>query len=202
MSSTSTYPLYASFDVETDGNNPLQHSMRSIGIVLFDTNARVVGTFYQTFVPQPHGTVEAKCKLAFWDRHPLLWEEVTSNAVPIAHGIARLVTFLQSYPRGNIKWVASPANFDWMWLKCYYEHYGPPHKPDIGFFCHDLVSLLRSYTLLKGIKNKMQLLKKLSGNREYSHHALDDAMYQGIVYMNLRKLLSLPHAQPWNRPIV
>jgi hypothetical protein len=190
MSPTQRQELFASFDVETDGSNPLQHSMRSIGIVVFNRRSEVVGTFYTTLLQQANCTVDPKCKRAFWDLYPQMWQEVNTNPQTIAIGMQRLSNFLKTLGHCNIKWVASPANFDWMWLKCYYEKYGPADKQDIGFFCHDLVSLVRSYTLLQGIKNKTTFLTSLSDGCARTHNALDDAMCQGVIYMNLRKLLT------------
>ena len=125
---------FASFDIEADGNNPMQHSMRSIGVVLFKEGAglrnyEVVDSFYVTVSPRPECTPEAKCMTDFWAQHPDQWEHVNKNPVSPPKAMACLSTWLFKYGGTfNIKWVASPSNFDWMFLKCYYEAFGAGGK--------------------------------------------------------------------------
>jgi hypothetical protein len=183
-------PAYASFDVETDGGNPMQHSMRSIGVALFNKDAALIDTFYRTLQPQKHATVDSACKRDFWDKHPEAWAHVNSRPSPIRGAMEELSAWLTSHAANyEIKWVANPSNFDWMFLKCYYDAYGPETRFDIGYFCHDLASLVRAYMIMSGKRDKQALLTELSGGHAYTHHALDDAIYQGHVYMNLRRRL-------------
>jgi DNA polymerase III alpha subunit (gram-positive type) len=184
--------IYASFDVETDGNNPIQHSLRSIGIALFvDRNTEPIDTFYVTVEPRKDTEVEDRCMTDFWDKHPEQWKEVNENTVTPTEAMKLLSDWLFSHSgKYCIKWVASPANFDWMFLKCYYENYGPQTKYDIGFFCHDLSSLTRAYIISHNIGDKKFFMNRLAGNCKYTHQALDDAVCQGVMYINLRQLLS------------
>ena len=89
--------LFASFDVETDGNNPMQHSMRSIGIVLFDALHRIVGTFHYNLLPQDNATVDPKCFANFWAIRPRLWEAVRQNAKSPEWVMTRLSRWLVSH---------------------------------------------------------------------------------------------------------
>jgi len=182
--------FFASFDVETDGNNPIQHSLRALGIALFcEHSHNVIDRFYVTIEPQEGRYAEQKCVENFWKKNQQAWEEVNRNCVPIETAMERLADWLRGYCSHQIKWVASPSNFDWMFLKCCYETYGPENRPDIGFHCHDLDSLLRCYTLTQGIQSRKHLVSSLSGGLPYTHHALEDALYQGRVYMGLRRLI-------------
>lgn len=185
-------PLYASFDVETDGNNPMQNSMRSIGIALFVSgHAEPIDTFYRTVQPRADAAPEDKCMRSFWKEHPEAWQHVNEDPSPASDVMTALSLWLKSYStKYTIKWVASPANFDWMFLKCYYESYAmDTDKYDIGFFCHDFASLVRAYMLMQNISDAQKFKDYLAGGAVYTHHALDDAIYQGISYMNLRTLL-------------
>jgi hypothetical protein len=184
------HAAYASLDVETNGNNPCQYSLLSIGIALFCQNSLTpVATFYSTISPV-HDSVEPKCKL-FWDSHPDSWLELQRDPVSIHVCMSNLSTWLYAQSlKYDVKWVASPANFDWMFLKCNYELYGPTTKFDIGFFCHDLSSLLRAYLIANNIRNKQAFIDRLVPHPRSIHHALDDATYQGRLYMQLRTLLS------------
>ena len=186
---------FCSFDVETDGTNPMRHSMRSIGIALFSEDNGLVDTFYMTIEPQVDAEgrfyePDPRTMRNFWDKYPQQWKEVQDKAQPPSVIMGHMSRWLGKHQRNyTIKWVARPANCDWMWLKTYYETYGPHHKPEIGYYCHDLSSLMRAYELCNNITDKRAFMVALSGSAPYTHNALDDALCQGHMYMNLRNLL-------------
>lgn len=194
---------FCSFDVETDGDNPMQYNMRSLGMVLYDEyKGLVVSTFYVTISPQTDPvtnkllTPSKETMREFWDKHPEQWKEVNTNCLTPTEAMKQVALWFSiSAKRYVIKFVAKPANFDWMFLKCYYEKYGPDDKFNIGFFCHDLTSLLRAYMQIYNItskQDKTNFLANLSNRLPYTHNALDDARYQGEMYMRLRNLLNAP----------
>jgi len=187
--------LYASFDTESDGTNPLQHSMLALGIALFSEDNVMVDTFYCHILPQKNDNgisfkSDEGIMQNFWSKHPTVWKAMNENQLTPTAAMNSLHEWLYKYRGYELKWVAQPANCDWMWLKCYYEKYGPPNKVNIGFFCHCLSSLLRSYCLCHGIADKKLFMLSLSGENPYTHCAIDDAIAQGVCYMNLRKLLN------------
>lgn len=190
--------VYCSIDVETDGSNPLQHSMRSIGVAAFTDTKGLISTFYCTIQPRPNTSVDPVTMEEFWNKYPDHWREVNTNATTPQIAMLQLSNWLSSFTSSNIcvKWVARPANFDWMWLKCYYEAYGPINRPPIGFFCHDLSALVLCYIKCHGITDRKAFEDSLTGGRPYTHHALDDAICQGEMYTRLRRLL----ADHWSRP--
>ena len=183
---------FLSFDIEADGNNPVQHSMRSIGIALFSDNNREkpVDTFYRRLLPQKDTVPDPQCVSLFWDKYPQAWEHVTTDMEDARVVMADLSDWL-SMNAGTyrLKWVAAPANFDWMFLKCYYERYGPPLKYDIGFFCHDLHSLIRAYVTIHRLTDVEQFKDTLAHGHMATHNALDDAVRQGVQYCSIRVLL-------------
>ncbi len=193
-----TPEVYLSVDIESDGNNPYNFSMRSIGISAFVENQdEPIDTFYRTMYPQKKAdgrrfTPEKKCMDEFWAIHPDAWNEVNTDKIEPEEAIQQLIIWLCKFNEYRIIWIASPACFDWMFLKYYYEKYGEPYKnkPDIGFYCHDLSSMSLVYRKCMGIRNKNFFYRSLAGDRKVKdHHALHDSKFQGISYMNLRKLL-------------
>lgn len=181
---------YASFDVETDGNNPVQHSLRSIGIALFVAPNTLIDTFYFNVVPQIHRKPEKKCMQAFWMKHPEMWALVNRDAKPASFVMKKLSDWLYSHSKTHvITWVASPSNFDWMFLKCVYEEFGPKRKYELGFYCHDLTSLARAYRFMHNIYDKAKFLKQFERRGLRLHHALDDAIRQGYMYMQIRVMI-------------
>ena len=190
---------FCSFDIEADGPCPLTHSMRALGIALYvdvDGRIKLLDHFYVTISPQldAHGQPwppDPNTMANFWALQPEAWREVNSHNLTPRMAMYHLATWINTWAQGyTLKWVASPANCDWMWLKCYYEKYKPARSPDLGHYCHDLTSLTRGYCLVKNIRNKRQFIRSLSDDHPYTHHALDDAVCQGKVYMNIRRLLS------------
>jgi DNA polymerase III epsilon subunit-like protein len=181
-------PLYASIDVEADGDNPLLHNMLSIGIALFDAYGQLVDTFYQNISPQPGKIADPKTMEHFWAKYPQMYADLCTHQVTPEQAMMSLDLWLKKYIHHHrITWVAAPASFDWMFFKSYFSSYGPPNKTRIGFYCVCIHSLARSTALLQGI-NVQRLMAKLGGERNVSevHHALSDAIYQGHCYMMLR----------------
>jgi len=182
-------PAYCSFDVEMDGNNPMLNSMRSIGIALFTEKDGKIDSLYMNIMPRPETKPNPKTMRDFWERHPQQWKCVNENPLRPEAATANLASWLRYHEKSyTLKWVARPACVDWMWLKCYYETYGPAVKPDIGYYCHCLSTMLRSYFLTYPVRDKRAVMAELSNNLPYNHNALDDAVCQGTIYMNLRKI--------------
>jgi hypothetical protein len=182
--------LIVSFDGEFDGPNPVQNSMLSLGLAVFeDTNTNPIGQFYETMKPQQNCSSDPKTMVDFWDHHQEMWVEVHKNPISISDAMAKLSDFLKSFQCKKFTFVASPACVDWMFFKIYYDVYGPKDKFDIGFYCHDLSQKLRTFIDVSGISQEDAFKKSLAENKVYDHHALHDAIYQGVVYINLRKLI-------------
>lgn len=184
---------FVSFDVELDGPNPMQFSMLSIGLAVFveEHGTRPIDTFYTNIQARPGLKADEKTMEEFWNKRPILWKHVQQNAVPHQEAMQKLGHWLSSiHEKYTLKWVARPACVDWMWLKCYYESFGPPEKPDIGFQCQCIDTMLKTYFLVYPVRDKKDCTNKLANNLPYTHHALDDAIYQGTIYMNLRKIFN------------
>ncbi len=182
-------PAYCSFDVEMDGSNPMMNSMRSIGIALFTERRGKIDSLYMNILPRSDAKPDPKTMRDFWDKHPQQWKCVNENPVRPEVAMATLASWIRYHEKTyTLKWVAKPACVDWMWLKCYYETFGPPVKPDIGYYCHCLATMLRTYFLTYPVRDKGAAIAQLSNNLPYNHNALDDAVCQGTIYMNLRKI--------------
>jgi hypothetical protein len=165
--------------------------MRSIGIALFvSSQADPISTFYVNLQPQENATEDAQCMHNFWSKHTEAWQRLLVDALPPTEAMEQLATWLCQWRHLSLKWVASPANNDWLWLHHYWYKYAPTNVFDIGFFCHDLNAMLRSYLLIFNTGTFEQLKQVLGGSTCATHHALDDALHQGVVYMNIRRLLA------------
>ncbi len=185
-------PVFLSFDCEMLGPNPIQHSMVSLGAAIFEDNNTVpLATFYCTMKPQANTCPDSRTMSEFWDKHPIQLQEVKTNNLEIADAMKRFSDFLKPFADHKIVPVASAAGCDWMWLRTYMGVYGPPDNPDIGFYCHCLSSELRMYMHLSGIVDEADFKRSLAEHKVYDHNALNDAVYQGVQYINLRELVKL-----------
>jgi hypothetical protein len=72
---------FASFDVELNGQNPLQHSMLSIGVALFVEHVGLVDRFYRNIKARPGTMCDPKTMENFWRFYPAQWEMVNQNQV-------------------------------------------------------------------------------------------------------------------------
>lgn len=187
-------PLFASIDVETDGDNPMRNSMRALGIVFIKDDGTFVDHFYVHVSPQPGASPNPRTMNQFWTRFPKQWEYMQQRTVTPIQAMEMLAKKLHTLQQQHsIRWIGKPSSVDFTWLKCYYETYGPDERPRIGHFCHCLNTLIILYCVWKniGFTEKPALLGYLSQGAAYSHNALEDAHCQAIMYINLRRLIDL-----------
>jgi 3' exoribonuclease, RNase T-like len=195
-------PLSISFDAEFNGSNPGTNSMLSLGAAIFeDGNICPIATFYIKMKPQPNTKEDPKTMRDFWSHHPDKWAEIQTDNVEPAEGMKQFSDFLKANSRGSkFAFVASPSCVDWMFLKVYYEVYGPEDKYDIGFYCHDLSQKIRTYMETVGITNEEEFKKSLAPvDCENDHHALHDAIYQGVIFINFKMLVRQTKLQQTRR---
>ncbi len=184
--------LFVSLDAEFDGTNVIRNSMRSLAAAIFEENNTVpLGTFYVTLKPQSNAAPDPTTISEFWCKHPQQWKEVNTNNLEIVDAIRNFSDFLHSFAQHKLIFVSSAVSADWTWLKIYMDKYGPQDAFNIGFYCHCLSSELRMYMHLSGIQNESEFKRSLSEEKVYDHHALNDAIHQGVLYVNLRMLVNM-----------
>jgi DNA polymerase III alpha subunit (gram-positive type) len=186
--------LYLSYDIEADGPTPSVNSMLSIGIVAFDKNKNEIFTFERNMFPLGSGHVQNENTMKFWAEFPEQWEYITSNQVIPESAMSDLSDLLGKYKKTHdFVWVASPACFDWMFLKCYYEKFGPANATEIGYSSRCLSTLMWAYCQQNNItkQTRENFTKKLADNCPHTHKSTDDARAQGLSFINLCRLMSI-----------
>jgi hypothetical protein len=176
---------FASFDIETDGNNPCQHSMLALGIVLFSEDGKELTSWERHIGALPYRSQERKCMVDFWANQPEAWQYIHTGVVSAEVAMKDLADWIGYYSKiYRLQWLASPSCFDWMFVKCYYEQFGPEGKPDIGYFCHDAGAQIRGICDAKKIKfeDKKKLEQAFTKGLPYTHCPVDDARFQGAKY--------------------
>lgn len=191
--------LYLSFDVETDGNTPVLNNMLSIGIYGIDKDLNEVFTFDANIFPLPNRHQESTCMETFWlkDENKLAWDHLKINQRHYVDVFVELSEkLLELNETYQLVFVAFPASFDFAFLKAYYEMTRLVHnKPmyNIGFSCKCGSTLWNIYKEKNNLSNKnADELKKILGgfNSKNEHFALEDARFQGTVYVKVLLLLT------------
>jgi hypothetical protein len=210
---TMTKPtLYLSFDVETDGNNPMLNSMISIGFYGLTDTMNEVFKYSANIIELPGHTQDKQCMETFWNKpeNKTAWDYTQQNKRSFTDVMLELSdNFTRLSQQYKLVFVAHPANFDWMFLKNYYElakhalydpamredpmYVHPMHTMyDIGYTCQcssTLWGLCKEKFKWSSEKAKKLYNEFCESDPTKEHFAFDDAMNQGIGYVKIRKLL-------------
>lgn len=183
---------YLSFDVETDGPVPMKNSLLSIGMCLVDESGVSIDSLTINIHKRPDAVEDPKT-MTWWKTQQTAWDACHTDLRTPEEAMIEVAQFYSKHTtRYLIRWVAGPACFDWMWLKNYYEMYGPDRKPDIGFNCACLSELKRvlwnsKILTTSGYKNLHD--SSTQGCVKDSHLAVNDAKYQGMLYCGITNFL-------------
>lgn len=194
MASSSPSEVYISVDIETDGPVPGRYSMLSMGLVAVATYD---GSRIERLTPRAHA--------AYWELQPVS-EEFDSEALAVngldrerlrrsgmepreammaAH---RWVTEVAQERRPVL--VAYPVAFDWLFLHWYFVTYCGASPFGHGT-CIDIRSLYVGVTgSTFGASSKGNVATELQPRSAHTHHALDDAIEQGELFVNVLELAS------------
>lgn len=176
--------LYASFDIEADGNNAGQHSMLSLGICFISSEGAIIDEVSYNLFARKDRTYEARCVGEFWFKQKDAWDFVHQNRITPEQAMQDLSDRLYHLSSmWEIDWAAWPACFDWQFLKVYYETFGPPDKYDIGYSCADIGSEIKSIAKAMG-KSTNEVADRFKVHNTFPHMALADARCQGLQYVN------------------
>lgn len=188
--------LYLSFDIETNGNNPMLHSMISIGFYgITDTLNFSPFQYEANIEPLPNHSEDPEC-MKFWAENKDAYQATQinqKNYVDVMSELSEHFKFLSK--QYNLKFIAMPACFDWMFFKSYYEMAQDASKQkfyDIGYHCICISSYFSSYTDGHGIVGKgkeMLKLKLMEYNKSNDHHAIEDAKCQAKLYVKTKELI-------------
>jgi hypothetical protein len=187
--------LYFSLDVETDGPIAPLHSLRQLGMTAFTLDRCPIAQFSANLLPLPEATEDPET-MAWWmgtaeRRHT--WEVMQINAQAPARVIANLVPWiaeltLQEDARPIC--CASPAGYDWCFLRYYLLRFYPTGTETI--FKHRCFDA-RSHAM--GILGKPYLESGKDGIPQewlpadipHNHDAAQDSLEQAFLIQNQMK---------------
>lgn len=190
--------LYISVDVEADGPYPNPYSMVSLGAAVAgyrDVDGSIVriniddkefnNTFYAEFKPLTDQWVEESLAVSGISREQL--ELNGSDPATVMTEFASWVeTQTLAYECKTAVFCAFPLGFDWMWVYWYLMKFSATGSPFGHSRCLDIKTLYMAKaktTLTRSTKQNMP--KILRSSKPHTHNALDDAIEQGDLMMNI-----------------
>lgn len=184
--------LYVSTDIEADGRVPGLSSMLSFASAVFDIDKNLIGTFSRNLELLPGANPHPETD-AFWRDNQSAYDETRIDIVDPKTAMEDYDKFLKDLP-GMPIFVGYPAAFDFKWID-YYAHAFLGDNP-FGFSrCIDVKSY--AYAVLKKERfqhtTKRNMPRNWFDNLPHTHIALDDAIEQGAMWINLlRETTGLP----------
>jgi hypothetical protein len=189
--------IYISTDIESDGPIPGPYSMLSFGSAAFLEDGTRVGTFTRNLELLP-GASQHPDTMAWWSepKQHQAWENARRTPVDPKVAMEDYVRWIEGLPgiekskNGSVKnvvFVGYPAGFDFMFVY-YYLVYFTGGSP-FSFSALDMKSFAMAVlgTTYRGTSKKTMPKKWFPPNRPHTHVALDDAIEQGELFINILK---------------
>ncbi len=174
--------VYISTDIETDGPIPGPNSMLSFGSAAFVPGRGMIGTFSANLVTLPGAQGDAKT-MAWWATQPEAWEACRRDTREPAVVMPEYVAWIRSLP-GRPVFAAYPAGYDFLFVYWYLIRFAG--ESPFSFSALDI----KSYAMaMMGCEyraaTKRNMPKHWFSNIPHTHVALDDAIGQGVLLMNM-----------------
>ncbi|XWV26566.1 hypothetical protein QJ857_gp0501 [Tupanvirus soda lake] len=185
--------VFVSIDVESTGDSPSTSSCVMIGCVVFRNIDVMKETSDAEWIVDkkrwcieeiPGRPMSDRCYREFWSKNQELWKYIKSHAVDAKTAMKSFSDWyshlLSSY---NCTFIARPSSFDWQWINCIYDEFGPDNKPPLPFSIICISSIIKSFGFI-GL-NWENIIKPHLDNQKYvmTHYADDDALYQAYIFV-------------------
>lgn len=187
-----TQEIYFSLDIETDGQIPGEYSMLSFGCAAFMADDRkansykLLDTFYANLETLP-GAKENPGTMAFWEKNKQAYDLTRTdqqNPYGAMRDYVKWVNKVCADNNAKPVCVCYPAGFDWTFFYWYLIKFA--NESPFSFSCLDI----KSFAMAKlGTKyretTKRNFPKSWFPDAKHTHHALDDAIEQGLIFCNI-----------------
>ncbi len=173
---------YCSVDIETDGPIPGQNSMLSFGAAAYSSDGNLLETFTANLKTLPLAVADPSTT-EFWNQNKKAFDETRKEIQDPKTAILNFSKWVSKFP-GKPVFVAYPATFDFMFVYWYLIHF--TGSSPFSFSALDIKSYFMGMS--KGnFKNstKRNMPGKWFPKAKHSHIALEDALEQGELFMNM-----------------
>jgi len=186
--------VFLSLDIEADGPFPGLNSMLSVGYAAFvEDQDEPVSTFYRNLELIDGASQDERTMKQFWfanEHNRAMYEATRTDMVTGKQFVDDFIKWRNDHFPNNeydCICVCYPAAFDWKWPDYYFCRYHGSNP--LGFSrCLDIKSMVYARLGTRWVKTiKKNMPKHWFPDLEHTHHALDDAIEQGMLFMNIRK---------------
>lgn len=180
--------LYISVDIEASGPIPLEYSMLSLGAAAFLKTGELIDTFEINLEELPSAQ-RYPDTMRWWATQPKAWEECRKNLIDPKTAMNRFDAWVHrvSSKTGTVPiFVAYPSGFDFTFVYVYLMKFVGHSR--FSFSALDIKSYA-SAVMKKPFRQtvKKSFPKKWMSKKRHTHIAIDDAICQGEIFMNILK---------------
>jgi len=180
---------YISIDIEADGPIPGSYSMMSLGAAAFqldnnDPGWKMIATFKHNLLPLPSAQRDPDT-MKWWGKQGPAWERATVGAIDPGQAMNEFVAWCKALP-GPLVLAGYPITYDFQfvyWYTVMFTGYPTP----FGFQGLDIKTLAfdRMGCSFKDAAKRNMPKRWFRNAPPHTHDALDDAIGQGILLMNI-----------------
>lgn len=177
--------IYISVDVESDGPIPGPNSMLSFGAVALTAAGDILST-YEANLEMLEGARGNDETMKWWQQHPEAWAAHRKDIKPAPHVMPDFVAWVEGLP-GTPVFVAYPAGYDFMFMYWYMIRFAG--SSPFSFSALDIKTYAMAVLRRDFRKTTKDAFKNSWWDKKFkhTHKALDDAMEQGLLFINMRK---------------
>lgn len=183
--------VYISGDVEANGPTLGRHSMLSAGLAAYDIDKNLLGSFSVNIEEIENGEQHPD-NMEFWAKNQAAYDATRINMVSPKEAAERMDEWLSNFKYKLF--IGFPAVYDFKWIDYYLQTYANSTP-----FGHSKVIDLKTlaFAMIKpvnfGNAAKRNFPKRWFDNFSHTHIAVDDAIEQGAMGINMiRELQGLP----------
>lgn len=174
--------IYISTDVEADGPIPGPNSMLSFGSAAFLADGTMTGTFSRN-LETLEGAQADPDTAAWWLTQPEAWAACRKDQVAPEFAMKSYCGWLKGLP-GKPVFVGYPATYDFMFIHWYMIRFcGENPMSFSGLDIKTFAMCLLKSDFRQSTKRNMP--KRWFGDAPHNHVALDDAIGQGQLFINM-----------------
>lgn len=173
--------LYVSTDVESNGPCPGLNSMLSFGSAAFTKDKKLVSTFTANLIELPEAKQDTDT-MNWWKTQPEAWENCRKDIQDPAVVFPLYVKWLKELD-GKPVFVGYPATFDFLFIYYYLMKFAG--ESPFSFSALDIKSYAMAVMKSNFKISKKTMPKKWFPTTTHNHVALQDAIEQGELFINM-----------------
>lgn len=177
------HEIYVSTDIEADGPIPGEYSMLSFASVAFNKDGSMLSSFSRNLMTLPDAKEDPNT-MAFWERNKEAWEACRKNVTLPHLAMKDYWNWLTKLP-GTPVFVGFPAGFDFTFIYWYLIKFCG--NSPFSFSAIDIKTYAMALMSDLGYRecSKKNMPKSWFGPKKHTHVAIDDAIEQGELFMNM-----------------